>query len=517
MLNDTSVGHTTALYCRVSTQEQADSGTSLTTQMQACRDHAASLGLTVAAGCSIEEDHTGTDLTRPGLQKLLSGAASGAFDTVIAYTLDRLYRPKEPGDEWKIFSYMDALRQHGVTVLFVDTSVPTAGPFASVMQFLRSFSAGQERAAFIERTARGKRRRASEGRMPNGVGPGVFGLTYNKADKTFTANEQQAETVRRIFRMAADRRPVRGIVRDLNADAVPTLTGALWGRTTVRRILANPIYRGDLAWGRRKRVGTIQKDVPEHEWTITRGAFPAIVTREQWDAAQNGLSVKKPSWNAGAGLYWLTGYARCGNCGAAVSGFSVRKKFRYYRCASARDSLSKVECNLRTVRAEILESEVWQQITQVLTQPDVVIGEMRAQQSQTLPVLDAELAVAESQRDGLKDREARIIRLYELGQLDDDAVAVRGRELKAERSKVKARIAALTSQITGIQQRGDSIPAIREIISRVDGTLANADNSLRRMALDALQVQVKVSGGECEVSGAVPIESMKSLQETSSL
>jgi len=51
----------------------------------------------------IQEDWTGTDLHRPGLLKLYSLAESGLIDVVLIYRQDRLYRPENEADQWRIF------------------------------------------------------------------------------------------------------------------------------------------------------------------------------------------------------------------------------------------------------------------------------------------------------------------------------------------------------------------------------------------------------------------------------
>ena len=114
-----------AIYARVSTHDQADSGTSLQTQVEAARAPAAGRDYEVIEQYVIRDDASGTNLERPGLWRVSEGAAAGAFDVLIAYTLDRLYRPKEAGDEWRVFAVLDQLRQSGVTVEFVDPTIPT--------------------------------------------------------------------------------------------------------------------------------------------------------------------------------------------------------------------------------------------------------------------------------------------------------------------------------------------------------------------------------------------------------
>src|SRR5689334_25136327 len=79
-----------AIYCRVSTRQQAEDGCSLDSQEVACRRLAAAQGFTVTQ--VFKEDFPGTELARPLLDQLRSGLKSGAYAAVFCYATDRLSR-----------------------------------------------------------------------------------------------------------------------------------------------------------------------------------------------------------------------------------------------------------------------------------------------------------------------------------------------------------------------------------------------------------------------------------------
>jgi site-specific DNA recombinase len=106
-----------AIYCRVSTTDQRDYGTSLETQLESCQRKAAELGWTVPQEYVVQEDWSGTDLSRPGLKQLYRLAELGHIQGVIIHVLDRLYRPEDDGDEWHIFEVLQRFQQAGVEVV----------------------------------------------------------------------------------------------------------------------------------------------------------------------------------------------------------------------------------------------------------------------------------------------------------------------------------------------------------------------------------------------------------------
>ena len=106
-----------AIYCRVSTTDQKDNGTSLETQKAGGLREAAQLGASTPEEFIILEDWSGTDLSRPGLLRLYHLAEAGLIALLIILNLDRLYRPENDGDEWQIFLVIQRLENAGVKII----------------------------------------------------------------------------------------------------------------------------------------------------------------------------------------------------------------------------------------------------------------------------------------------------------------------------------------------------------------------------------------------------------------
>lgn len=89
----------------------------------------------------------------------------------------------------------------------------------------------------------------------------------------------------------------------LNRDHIPSPSGGLWDDTSVKRILHNVMYRGDL-WLRKRYIDDNRKvrinNGEMDSWYIT-GNHPAIVTREQFGRVQFilPLHLRPPLWRRG--------------------------------------------------------------------------------------------------------------------------------------------------------------------------------------------------------------------------
>ena len=150
----------------------------------------------------ILEDWTGKDLQRPGLLRLLELARAGKIQGVIIYTLDRLYRPENDGDEWRVFEVLQQFQDAGVEVAWVDTSIPARGPLSSIFTFLDTWRAGRERRAIIERTSRGLLEKARRGKVISRAAA-PYGYRFDPETSTLVLQEDEAKIVR-IVRQPGD-------------------------------------------------------------------------------------------------------------------------------------------------------------------------------------------------------------------------------------------------------------------------------------------------------------------------
>ncbi len=80
-----------ATYARVSTQEQADNGTSLESQSQQLEAFCKAQGWEIF-NHYVDPGYSGKDDKRPGLENLRRDAKSGYFQKIVVYKLDRLAR-----------------------------------------------------------------------------------------------------------------------------------------------------------------------------------------------------------------------------------------------------------------------------------------------------------------------------------------------------------------------------------------------------------------------------------------
>jgi site-specific DNA recombinase len=149
-------------YCRVSTDEQARSGTSLDTQLAACRKYAVSHGFEIVG--TFKDDYTGTVPIeqRPEERKAYTMLTSAEADVLIVYSVDRLVRPPEDGDEWDILILIRGLAKVGKELHTVEGGKIETTFVGLLVAVVCGKSAGDERRKIIERSMRGKHAKANQ-------------------------------------------------------------------------------------------------------------------------------------------------------------------------------------------------------------------------------------------------------------------------------------------------------------------------------------------------------------------
>ena len=156
------------VYARVSTHGQAEDGTSLQTQVEACQRWATQNGYTVVK--AITDDVSGSTLKRAGLDEVRDIVSRKEVQAVIIYKLDRLSR--ETSHTLTLFA---EFKRHGVDLKSATSPIEDT-PEGKLLLTMLSAIAEFERTQIGERTRRGKHHRAKEGAVlgsgwaPMGIG-----------------------------------------------------------------------------------------------------------------------------------------------------------------------------------------------------------------------------------------------------------------------------------------------------------------------------------------------------------
>ena len=263
-----------------------------------------SKGLTITA--RYQEVGRGWSKKRPEFQRMLADARKGRFDTIVCWKSDRLSRGMYPAA-----ALMEVVEAHQIRLEAALDAIDmkTFGLMAAIGKI--------ERDNFRERSTMGKRWTAKQGRAPTGRLPYGFRIGDDGRPEVV---EEQAEVVRRIFRMYVDEgMRAYSIAARLTDEWVPTQAGKLmWLQSRVHHILGNATYTGSWVYGKYRHVSTEDGmkvyDQPKDTWIEI--PVPQVVDDKTWKRAQKlkKQRSRKAKRNTKV-LYLLQHLLKCAECG----------------------------------------------------------------------------------------------------------------------------------------------------------------------------------------------------------
>ena len=338
-----------ALYCRVSSDRQAQEGDSIAAQLDALNKYASERKYTII-GTFVDDGISGTKYDRDELQRMLSEVEAGHVDIVLVTKMDRLHRSLR-----NFLNMQDTLDRHGCAWCAIwepqyDTSTPQGRMIVNTMMNLAQFEAEQTgervRQVFGHKT---QNREVLSGNAPPG---------YSIIDKHLVPNAD-ADKIRRAFEIYDSTNSLAETVRAVGGNGLPVTVQGM------KYLLKRRVYIGE------------RNGVPDF--------CEPIVERDLFDRVQIALSrnIKRSQKRT----YLFSSLIRCAHCGATLSSGTRNdrgKLSQYYRCRHHYQRMFDRCENNRTVYEYKLEKMLLDML------PDIVIEETRRLEEQQKPVEDYE-------------------------------------------------------------------------------------------------------------------------------
>lgn len=325
-----------------------------------------------------DDGYTGTNFNRPGVTELLQRAREKKVDCIIVKDFSRFGR-----DYLTVSDYVDQIFPLlGVRFISVNDGYDSNrlnGTTSGLNVAFRNMVYAYYSRDISEKVRSGKRAKARQGAYMSAFSP--IGYCKDNDDKNhLLVDENSAGIVRRIFRMCGAGLLVREIVDILNAGQIPTpgqlkmaqglhhqwwlglQKTARWDISSVTRILRDERYLGNAVYGRKSRtvLGDYRvKSTRKEDWIVVPDAHEAIVTTEEFEAAQKKLKEYVQVKSRKRRDHLFAGKIRCGVCGYALVYESRGNPG--YRCATPKITPSYQCMQGRIARAD-LEAVVWQVI-----------------------------------------------------------------------------------------------------------------------------------------------------------
>ena len=485
-------------YCRVSTDKD-DQLNSLENQERYFKEYISSNPDWEYAPLYVDEGISGTSTKkRKAFNRMIEDAKLGKFDMILTKDVSRFARNLED-----TLRYVRELREVKVGIYFMSNNIDTLDRNNAFLLGFLGGIAENESERISQRVKWGQRRS-----MEKGV---VFGnkcLGYALKDGKLEIDPKTAPVVKRIFHAYLNEgKGLTTISNELEEQGILTSVGGKrWDATSVKRILANEKYCGDL-----KQMKSYTEDFLTQKTKLNRGEVDfvmirdnhdAIIDRDTFDKVQRQIKIRSPKEGKRyTNRYAFSGRLSCGCCGSnlisrtrkAKDGIRIIRRWqcsRYFKYGAKQND--ERGCGNEMIRDEILEHVFRLALLDVIKNKDLIIDECVkiVQGVLDLDIIKDDYADAQKEINEINKQIERAIGLCVKGVINEEELEVQKEILDKQKSALEIKLSSLDDSITMISEREALICKIKERINKIVHTEVFSEDIAKEM-LDKIVVHSK--------------------------
>lgn len=260
---------------------------------------------------------------------------NGSIDMIITKSISRFAR-----NTLDTLKYVRMFKEKNVAVMFEEENINTLTMDGELLLVILSSVAQQEVENISANVKKGLKIKMQRGEL---VGyNGCLGYDYHPEDKSITVNEEEAEIVRYIFNRYIEGAGSWTIARELMQMGAKTKCGKTkWLESTIRGIIRNEKYIGDLLMGKTFTVDPISKrrlsNMGEEDKVYIREHHEPIISKTVYYKAQEIMDERAGSRVLGEAFnrkkysrqFSFSAMLRCGFCGSTLTRRNWNASSRY--------------------------------------------------------------------------------------------------------------------------------------------------------------------------------------------
>lgn len=301
----------------------------------------------IYVGVYADEGITGT-LTdkRDEFKRLMKDCDDGKIDIILVKSISRFAR--NTVDLLKTVRHLKSL---GIEVRFEKENINSMSNDGELMLSILASFAQEESRSISENVKWGTRKRFEQG-IPNGR---VRTFGYQWEGDTLVIVQEEAETVKRIFNEFLDGQSPRMIAKKLNDAGLKTRANCKWSDFSIRYILTNITYTGNMLLQKvfvddpiLKHRKTNRGELPRY---FVEQAHEAIIDQTTFDAVQAEFVRRSKDRKT-----VFTGKIKCSDCGAYYRRNIVGQGecYNVWVCSTKRTK-GRSACGAKDIREDILK------------------------------------------------------------------------------------------------------------------------------------------------------------------
>ncbi len=412
----------------------------------------------------IDDGYSGTNMNRPGMNRLLRMAEAGRVRTIVVRDLSRFARNYlEAGHYLEFVFPVSGVRFISINDQFDSQLLgESTGGLELAIKNLINQMYSQDISRKIKSAVDLKK---LGGEYVYGTAP--YGYRKGEKKNTIAVDEPAAFVVKRIFQWAADGVTITQIARRLNETGTVTpsvylapvrgqyRTRPTWSFESVRNILANRIYTGDTVPFKSHvvRVGSDRvKMLPEEQQQVIPNTHEGIISRELFYQARTVIKSNKKS-KPSAPPNPFTSLLVCECCGnRLVKGKPQNKNWlcvtrRYApesRCKDVRiseEKLTQIVLRAIATQCRLLDEKIQR------------VKEERRTDISSEQILRDECRMLRRQMEGLQAGKMQFYEDYVSGLLRKEDFLMKKQEVSEKEESLKIRLQLAETKLDALSER----------------------------------------------------------------
>jgi site-specific DNA recombinase len=499
-----------AVYARVSSERQAEKDLSIPAQIKALKKFALERNWDIVAEY-VDEAESARTANRPAFKEMIATAKKKEkpFDTILVWKLSRFARNREDS-----ILYKSLLRKRGISVISINEQVdesPAGHLLEGIIEVIDEFYSIN----LSQDTVRGMKENISRGFYNGGFTPLGYKrikIKVGMAEKTkLDIEENEAQIVQKIFRMAVEGKGGKEIARALNAAGLRTRLGKHFSTTSINHILRNEVYTGALVWRPKSKNFATSGNGETTEVIRVPDCHVGLVSRDDFDQVQQFLTERRPTAQHPRTIssqYLLSGLLHCGKCGSAMSGCWAKSgQYFYYECVQHQKKGREV-CNSRLIGKDRLESFVLERIREnILTDDNVrqLVQLVNDELVENTGLYERQINEIEQQLGQVQGRLSKLYAALETGKVDIEDLAPRIKELRAQQKELGEKRKELLDRMNDETPSMMNLETIKEYVSSLKALLGSSSFMEQKSFLRSFVKRVELNEPQVVIDYTMPL------------
>ena len=314
------------------------------------------------AGVYADMGISGTDTSKRGeFLRTLADCEEGKIDIILTKSISRFAR-----NTVDLLETVRHLKDLGIEVRFEKEHIHSLSEDGELMLTLLASFAQEESRSISENVKWGVRKRFQSVEI-GAANKHILGYRYDDGLRKYVIIPEEAEAVRWMFQMYINGVPLRGITESMNSAGIRTTLGNDFQEASVRQLIFNEVYAGDI---RRQKcymadpiTKTKVKNCGELPQYYMADCHEAIIDRETYAKVQAEMERRAGLVNP---TYLFTGKIKCGICGQSFTrrkGITKGKEYVSWFCRAKKEvgmtctSRNYSEQNLMEICAKLMGTD----------------------------------------------------------------------------------------------------------------------------------------------------------------